>query len=101
MNRHMIAIGDSAGSLDTLRSISSALPQDFAGNVFVVVHIGHSRSRLPELHANSGHLPVMFPADGETITPGHKDARFLAAVISDIRRFVALQAPRNGGSSDL
>ncbi|MBV8737024.1 MAG: chemotaxis protein CheB [Alphaproteobacteria bacterium] len=71
MNRDMIAIGGSAGSLDTLRSISSALPRDFTGNVFVVVHIGHGRSRLPELLANSGSLPVMFPADGETITPGH------------------------------
>jgi two-component system, chemotaxis family, protein-glutamate methylesterase/glutaminase len=69
MNRDMIAVGGSAGSLDTLRSISSALPRDFAGNVFVVVHIGHSRSQLPELLANSGHLPAMSPADGETITP--------------------------------
>jgi two-component system chemotaxis response regulator CheB len=71
MNRDIIAIGGSAGSLDTLRSISSTLPRDFAGNAFVVVHIGHSRSQLPELLANAGHLPAMFPADGETITPGH------------------------------
>jgi two-component system chemotaxis response regulator CheB len=54
-----------------LRSIGSTLPRDFAGNAFVVVHIGHSRSQLPELLANAGHLPAMFPADGETITPGH------------------------------
>ena len=45
MNRDIIAIGGSAGSLDALLSIVAGLPRDFTGNVFVVVHIGKSRSR--------------------------------------------------------
>jgi two-component system chemotaxis response regulator CheB len=70
MHRNMIAIGGSAGSLDLLRSIVSTLPGDFEGNVFIVVHIGHRRSRLPELLANCGKLPVSFPQDCEPIARG-------------------------------
>jgi hypothetical protein len=56
MNRDMIAIEGSAGSLSTVLSIASRLPADFSGNAFVVVHIGHSRSRLPDLIIRTGKL---------------------------------------------
>jgi two-component system chemotaxis response regulator CheB len=71
MNRDIIAIGGSAGSLEPLLSIAAALPGDFPGNVFVTVHIGKSRSQLPELLARAGSLPASAPRDGEAIAPGH------------------------------
>jgi two-component system, chemotaxis family, protein-glutamate methylesterase/glutaminase len=70
MNRDIIAIGGSAGSLETLRSIVSALPRSFTGNVFLVVHIGPGRSRLAELLASAGRLPASFAHDGEPIEAG-------------------------------
>jgi two-component system chemotaxis response regulator CheB len=71
MNRDIIAIGGSAGSLDMLLSIFAVLPRDFPGNVFVTVHIGRSRSQLPELLGRAGSLPASNPRDGEAIEPGH------------------------------
>ncbi len=71
MTRDIIAIGGSAGSLDTLRAIAAALPPGFSGNAFIVVHIGHGRSRLPELLAVNGNLPARFARDGEPMKPGH------------------------------
>jgi two-component system, chemotaxis family, protein-glutamate methylesterase/glutaminase len=71
MNPDIIAIGGSAGSLETLREIVFHLPRGFTGNVFLVVHIGHSRSRLAELLAIATSLPVSFARDGEPIEPGH------------------------------
>ncbi|MFZ3236424.1 MAG: chemotaxis protein CheB [Stellaceae bacterium] len=71
MNRDIIAIGGSAGSLDALLSIVAGLPRDFTGNVFVVLHIGKSRSQLPELLARAGKLPASAPRDREAIEPGH------------------------------
>jgi two-component system chemotaxis response regulator CheB len=71
MNRDLIAIGGSAGSLDTILSITAALPDEFPGNVFVAVHVGQARSRLPELIARAGNLPASHPRDGEPIEPGH------------------------------
>ena len=56
MNRDIIAIGGSAGSLDTLLSIAAAFPGDFKGNIFVAIHIGHARSQLPELLARVGQI---------------------------------------------
>ena len=70
MNRDIITIGGSAGSLSTVLSIASGLPADFSGNVFVVVHIGHSRSRLPDLITHAGKLPATAPRDCEPIEPG-------------------------------
>jgi two-component system, chemotaxis family, protein-glutamate methylesterase/glutaminase len=71
MNRDIIAVGGSAGSLDTLRAIAAALPRAFIGNLFIAVHIGHGRSRLPELLAGASVLPVRFADDREPIVPGH------------------------------
>jgi two-component system, chemotaxis family, protein-glutamate methylesterase/glutaminase len=70
MNQDIIAIGGSAGSLSTVLSIAAGLPADFTGNVFVVVHIGHSRSRLPDLITRAGKLPATAPGDREPIKPG-------------------------------
>ena len=70
MKRDTIAIGGSAGSLDALRLMVSALPPDLAGNIFIAVHTGHSGSRLPELLYSVGNLPTRLPSDLEPVKPG-------------------------------
>ena len=54
--RDRIVIGGSAGSLDTLRAIARHFPSEFSGSIFVVAHIGQSRSTLPELLQKAGNL---------------------------------------------
>jgi two-component system, chemotaxis family, protein-glutamate methylesterase/glutaminase len=70
--RHdLIAIGGSAGSLDTMLAIARRLPQDFAGTLLYVAHVGHSRSILPELLAGAGGLSAEPAHDGEKLRRGH------------------------------
>jgi two-component system, chemotaxis family, protein-glutamate methylesterase/glutaminase len=71
MNRDRIVIGGSAGCLDTLLAVAAILPADFTGNVFIAVHVGRSRSQLPELLTRAGRLPATHPRDNEAIRPGH------------------------------
>ena len=68
--RDVIAIGGSAGSLDAIFASVAGLPSDFAGNVFVVSHIGSHRSHLPELLSRVGPLPARHAEDCEPIRPG-------------------------------
>src|SRR4051812_13300528 len=71
MPQSVVAIGASAGALETLRELVGGLPADFPGAVFVVLHIPASRkSALPEILSASGPLPAFHPKDGETIRPG-------------------------------
>jgi two-component system chemotaxis response regulator CheB len=70
MQRDLIAIGGSAGSLDTLLSIAAAMPADFSGSLFIVAHIGHSPSQLPGLLSRVGRLPASHPRDREPVRPG-------------------------------
>jgi two-component system, chemotaxis family, protein-glutamate methylesterase/glutaminase len=67
----LIAIGGSAGSLDTMLAIARRLPADFSGTLFFLAHVGHSRSTLPQLLANAGRLPAAAARDGEQVRPGH------------------------------
>jgi len=69
--RDVIAVGASAGSLDTLRAIAEGLPPDYSGTVFVVAHVGQSRSILPELLRKSGRLGASHPREVEPIRKGH------------------------------
>ena len=68
--RNVIAIGGSAGALDAILALVAGLPPDFAGNVFLVSHIGSHRSYLPELLSRAGPLPARHAEDGEKIRPG-------------------------------
>src|SRR5215469_4961935 len=69
--RDVIAIGASAGSLDTLRAIAGALSPDFPGTVFIVAHVGQSRSILPELLRKASRLSASHPREVEPIRKGH------------------------------
>ena len=70
-HRDTIVIGGSAGSLDTLRAIAAALPGDFRGTIFVVAHIGRTRSILAELLRKSGKLTASHPREEEPVRKGH------------------------------
>jgi two-component system chemotaxis response regulator CheB len=70
--RHdIMVIGGSAGSLDTLRAIAQAFPADHPGTVFVVVHVGQTRSILPDLLGRAGKLTAAHPREVEPIRKGH------------------------------
>jgi two-component system chemotaxis response regulator CheB len=69
--RDRIVIGGSAGSLDTLRAIARRFPPDFSGSMFVVAHIGQSRSTLPDLLQKAGNLSASHPREEESIRKGH------------------------------
>lgn len=70
LQRNIIAVGGSAGALDAMIGIAAALPADFAGNVFVVSHVGNNVSYLPRLLADAGPLPAKHAEPDEPINPG-------------------------------
>lgn len=70
-HREVIVIGASAGSLDTLRAIAHVLPPEFAGTVFIVAHVGQSRSVLPDLLRKAGKLTASHPREQERIRKRH------------------------------
>ena len=67
----IVVIGASAGGVDAIRSLTAALPADFAAAVFVVLHIGAHKSELPWLLNQTGPLPACHPGDGDPIHAGH------------------------------
>ncbi len=70
--RDVIVVGASAGGIDALKVLVAGLPRDFPASVLVVLHLSrHSPSRLHEILARAGSLPVTTAQDGELIAPGH------------------------------
>jgi len=69
--RDIIVIGASAGGVEATSEIARALPADFPGAVFVVVHIAPTAtSLLPAILTRRGALPARHPSDGDPIEPG-------------------------------
>ena len=67
----IIVIGASAGGISALSKLVATLPAAFAAAVFVTIHIPeHSRSALPKILSQKGHLPALNPIDGEEIQLG-------------------------------
>ena len=67
----IIVIGASAGGISALAKLVAPLPPSFAASIFVTVHIPeHSRSALPTILSQKGHLPALNPVDGEAIQMG-------------------------------
>src|SRR4051794_3514169 len=66
---HDIAVvGASAGGIEALTQLVSALPADYQGTLFVVVHISpNSPSMLPQILTRSGPLVARHPVDGEPL----------------------------------
>ena len=70
--RDIIVIGASAGGVFALKELVAALPPDFEGSIFVVLHLSpHSPSYLPEILTTAGPLKATHPKDGELVKPGH------------------------------
>src|SRR4051812_23587490 len=68
--RDIIVMGTSAGGVEALQMLVARFPSDLQAAVFVVLHIGNSRSHLPEILSRAGPLPALHPSDGESIASG-------------------------------
>jgi len=66
----LVVIGASAGGVQALLDVLSALPATFEPAVLVVVHIGSGRSLLPELLTRRSNLVARHAEDGEPIVAG-------------------------------
>ncbi len=67
-----VVIGASAGGLEALSAILSALPADFPLPVMIVIHLSRNRdSVVAELLADTCALTVREAEDKEDILPGH------------------------------
>jgi two-component system, chemotaxis family, protein-glutamate methylesterase/glutaminase len=68
--RDIFAIGASAGGVPSLRQLVAALPADFPGTIFAVIHMSpKARSQLAEILGRAGPLPVDAPKDNAPIAP--------------------------------
>lgn len=63
----LVVIGASAGGLDALKRVLSALPPGFPAVVLVVMHIGARESKLPSLLRKHCALQVRHARDGELL----------------------------------
>ena len=69
-NRDIITIGASAGGLEPLKQVLTALPADLPAAIFVVLHVGGS-SHLAEILHRHSNLPVHRAVSGAAVEPGH------------------------------
>lgn len=68
--RDIVVIGGSAGSLQVLQTILSALPWDFPATLFVVLHTSEdSPGILPQILNRHSKLPVMYANENTEILP--------------------------------
>ncbi len=70
--RHdIVVIGASAGGVEALIRLTSALPRDLPASLFVVLHTpARSKSMLPAILSRSGNLPAIHAEHGSAIEPG-------------------------------
>jgi two-component system chemotaxis response regulator CheB len=71
ISHHIVVIGTSAGGISALRQIAAALPADFPGSVFIVMHLpGESLDILPHVLSEAGPLSASNAHDRQLIEPG-------------------------------
>ncbi len=69
--RDLVVVGGSTGSSEVLKPFVEALPPDYAGSVFVTVHMpADGALALGAMLERLAKLPVGYPTDGEPIAPG-------------------------------
>ncbi|HEV7650852.1 MAG TPA: chemotaxis protein CheB [Actinophytocola sp.] len=70
MGVRVLAVGASAGGVETLERLVTDLPPDLGACVLVTVHISSmARSALPRILARAGRLPAAHARDGELLQP--------------------------------
>lgn len=68
--RNIFVIGASAGGIQVLQSILSALPWDLPASIFIVLHTNEdSPNLLPEILNRGSKLPVLYAVNGAPILP--------------------------------
>ncbi|MEY4941246.1 MAG: two-component system, chemotaxis family, response regulator [Verrucomicrobiota bacterium] len=69
--RDIVVIGASAGGVEALQKVTAALPSDFPGAVFIVLHLwADARSYMNLILQRNCPLLVRLPEDGEAVRPG-------------------------------
>lgn len=66
----IIVIGASAGGVEAISRIVSALPVELPAAVLVVLHVGRGPSVFPHILSRAGRLPATHPPDGEQLQHG-------------------------------
>jgi len=70
-NRDVIGIGASAGGIQALLTLVSALPADLPAAILVTIHLHPQfRSSLDEIVSRAGALPAFFARNGQTYKQG-------------------------------
>jgi len=68
--RDIVVVGASAGGVKALTDFVRSIPEDFAGSIFVVLHVPPSSpSNLPAILTRAGVLKAVHAKDGEEIKP--------------------------------
>jgi two-component system chemotaxis response regulator CheB len=68
--QRLVLIGASAGGVNALTNITSALPVELSATVLIVMHIGARPSLLPEILQKLCPLPVRHAKDCDPLLPG-------------------------------
>jgi len=67
----IVALVASAGGVDALSRIVSALPNDLSASIIALLHVSPDReSLLPDILRRVSPLPVQAASDGEALAPG-------------------------------
>jgi two-component system chemotaxis response regulator CheB len=71
-NRNVVAIGTSAGGVESLRYLVSKFPRDLPASVLVTIHLSSEfRSVMDTILTAAGPLPARFADDGEAVVNGN------------------------------
>src|SRR5829696_3696295 len=70
-NASIVVIGCSAGCVPALMTLVKDFDADWPAAIFVTVHIGRRRSRLPQLLGEQCPMPVSHATEGMPIGRGH------------------------------
>lgn len=69
--RDIVVIGSSAGGVNALKQLTSALPRDLPASIFIVQHMATDvPSYLPEILTHAGPLKAVHAQDGQPIEQG-------------------------------
>jgi two-component system chemotaxis response regulator CheB len=72
MPQRLVVIGASAGGLEALVQIFSALPHDFPAPICVALHVSADSPRLlSEILTRAGQLSARYAEDRQKLEPGH------------------------------